>query len=384
MTSGSAAVPIATASVKTPARRDKATSILRCLVRARRQRRLDSSRAKLFPANGLSARAPPICFGLPPRAWCDLHRPDRPFQPPSSAMHLAIRTSLTQGNRTNRILASSILDLVRSTVPILRGGEVGTSWNDGALLCSLRHESSTRKPPNPTSKREVDLMKTNRNIIRFTADGTPPLVCTVSKTGNDPASERIRIRWTEEGYACREAEVLFASTDLVNLVTAHFGADSPGIEGGFDPLAKVGLVSGNPNDGSGLSGRGEPPGRPPHPTQDDRRVRIRLTCAGATILETLLDATGFKLNMPFPIPAARAASALLQKCRQQGGLRVRNGESLDLALLDSISAGWLARKSMHDYGRGDRHFMLTPEGESILCALDAWGRYARLRGPSPA
>ena len=40
MTSGPAAVPIAAASVKTPTKRGKATSILRFLVRARRQRRV--------------------------------------------------------------------------------------------------------------------------------------------------------------------------------------------------------------------------------------------------------------------------------------------------------------------------------------------------------
>lgn len=58
MTSGSAAVPIATASVRTPARRGKATSILRCLVRARRQRRTDSNRTKVFSPKGSTARAP--------------------------------------------------------------------------------------------------------------------------------------------------------------------------------------------------------------------------------------------------------------------------------------------------------------------------------------
>ena len=80
MTSGSAAVPNATASVKTPTKRGKATSILRFLVGARRQRRIDSSRAKLFRPNGLSARAPTTCFGLPPRAGCDPDTTDKHFQ----------------------------------------------------------------------------------------------------------------------------------------------------------------------------------------------------------------------------------------------------------------------------------------------------------------
>lgn len=64
MTSGSAAVPIATASVKTPARRDKATSILRCLVRARRQRRVtcaSQSFSQVDPAQNKIDEGPRGC-----------------------------------------------------------------------------------------------------------------------------------------------------------------------------------------------------------------------------------------------------------------------------------------------------------------------------------
>ena len=48
MTSGSAAVPIATASVKTTTKRGKVTPILRFLVRARRQRRVTFGSRSFF------------------------------------------------------------------------------------------------------------------------------------------------------------------------------------------------------------------------------------------------------------------------------------------------------------------------------------------------
>ena len=208
-------------------------------------------------------------------------------------------------------------------------------------------------------------MKTIRNSVEY-SPYTAPRVSTVKKTGNGPPTERVRIEWTEDLSGRREAEALFTRTDLANLIAARAGADGPGLEKGFAALHRVGLV------------------------REVRYDTFRMTVAGEMILAKLRDAFGLK---PMPIPITDAQADLLRKCRDTGHL-VREGDSVKLALLDAISAGWVtARNAAQDEGpqsgprRGGRvppehsredeqdeihHYSLTPEGEFILVALNAW------------
>lgn len=219
-------------------------------------------------------------------------------------------------------------------------------------------------------------MRTITNTVNFEDSRTAPRGPAVTMTGNAPGTERFRIKWTEEGYAHREAEALFNRTDLVNLIAALFGADGPGIEGGFDALAKIGLASETPSGGSGLTGAGKARGpMPPDPQ------RYELTGVGHEILQTLVNETGLKPDMPFPMTAARAAVDLLRKCRTKPGLEICRGESVDFVLLDAIGAGWVAREPVQDDAPRSVHYQLTPEGHSMLCAIDAWDKFARSREP---
>lgn len=208
-------------------------------------------------------------------------------------------------------------------------------------------------------------MTTIRNTIEYDAY-TTVRVSTVTKQGDVPGKERVRIKWTEDLSGRRKSEAAFTRTDLANLIAARAGADGPGLEKGFAALHRIGLV------------------------REIERDSFRLTVAGEIILGKLLDALGLE---PMPIPITDGQAKLLRKCRETG-YAVRDGDSVELSLLDAIGAGWVtARNAAHDEGprigprRGGRvpqghsredeqdevhNYSLTPEGEFMLDALNAW------------
>lgn len=208
-------------------------------------------------------------------------------------------------------------------------------------------------------------MTTIRNTIEYDAY-TSVRVSTVTKKGDVPGKEGVRIKWTEDLSGRRKSEAVFTRTDLANLIAARAGADGPGLEKGFAALHRIGLV------------------------REIERDSFRLTVAGEIILAKLLDALGLK---PMPIPITEAQAGLLRKCRETDHT-VRDGDSVELALLDVISAGWVtARNAPQDEGprigprrrgrvpqghsREDEqdkvhHYSLTSEGAFMLDALNAW------------
>lgn len=76
--------------------------------------------------------------------------------------------------------------------------------------------------------------------------------------------------------------------------------------------------------------------------------------------------------MPIREALATRTAALLARC--QSGHTVRDGDDVDLALLEAIRAGHVtAREDNPEYGPRSLTYTLTPDGQAALEALDRDG-----------